>query len=803
MKAAAGGDLSAESGAVAPESPPTWQRNIEADGWFGLVLPGVLVLTFILVVFLAVMAGDRALMASARETNASTLQSVLTNTMQRFNEWAELQERNALVWAGSDLVHSSLEALSEAPVEASIAAAPAQAQLRATLGPWLTEYGYRGFSLIGENGTVLASLRNSDLGQPSPILSLVDPDRLRGGRGVLTRPQIVDVVSGQRVIGQAPLDEEVAMYTIAPIISGGVVRGYFALRIDPFGEYSSTFRVGRTGISGETFAVDRAGRLLTETRYAEEYRAVGLLAEGHPSMLHLEVRDPGSDVTDGNVPSAPYAQWPLTEAVRAVASDGRGSNLTGYRDARGVLVMGVWSWDEAREIGVISEIEVGEALAGVNRARAVLRVFAVAMALCFIAIAVLFNAYRTMSRQRARTTLEATQRFRRLLMTAAEGIYGCDGNGFVTFINPRACQMLGYSEDELVGQRMHPIIHHSRRDGSPYPEDECPILSPAGGVLDGAEEYFWTKAGECIPVEYSRSAVDAGDPGAGIVVTFRDITKRKRNELDMLRHAQELKRSNAELREFAYAASHDLQEPLRKIQAFGERLHKSYHDALDETGQHYLDRMVDAASRMRRLIDDLLSYSRVNAKTTKFQPVDLSAVLADVLSDLEPRIAAEGANVRVGILPAVEADPGQMHQLFLNLLSNSMKFHRKGVAPSILVEGNVEVGEAGAVARIAVTDNGIGFEARHAERIFGMFERLHGREEFDGTGVGLATCRKIVEHHSGELTAWGEPDAGAVFTIALPVRQTAAVQVAFDLRTGVPERRQARSSTLTNPDSAD
>ena len=113
-----------------------------------------------------------------------------------------------------------------------------------------------------------------------------------------------------------------------------------------------------------------------------------------------------------------------------------------------------------------------------------------------------------------------------------------------------------------------------------------------------------------------------------------------------------------------------------------------------------------------------------------------------------------------------------MHQLFLNLLSNSMKFHRAGVRPSILIEGSVEVGDGGAVARIAVTDNGIGFEPRHAERIFGMFERLHGREEFDGTGVGLATCRKIVEHHSGILTAWGEPDAGAVFTIILPIRQT-------------------------------
>ena len=772
MKASSGGDPFAEPDAGASGASSPWQRAIEADGWFGLVLPGVLALTFILIVFLAVMAGDRALVASARETNAATLRSVLTSTLQSFEEWAGHQERNARVWADGDLVRESLEELLRTPVESSIAAAPAQAQLRASLGPWLTEYGYRGFSLISENGTVLASLRNSDLGRPSPILNQVGNGRLRRSRSMLTPPQIVSELPPQDEAGVSGLQEEVAMYAIAPITTGGVVRGYFALRLDPLAEYSATFRVGRTGVSGETFAVDRVGRLLSETRYADDFRTAGLLAQGHSSMLHLEVRDPGANVTIGDVPSGPYAQWPLTEAVQAVTAGGRGANLTGYRDARGVLVMGAWAWDASREFGVVTEIEVAEALAGVNRARAVLRVFAVAMALCFILIAVLFNAHRTMSRQRARLTLEATQRFRRILMTAAEGIYGFDGKGVVTFINPRACQMLGYREEELIGKHLHPIIHHSRIDGSLYPEEECPIQRAMTTPADGAEDIFWTKDGECIPIEFSRSPLDIDDPSAGIVVTFRDITKRKRDELALLRHAQELKRSNAELQEFAYAASHDLQEPLRKIQAFGERLERKYHSALDETGQHYLDRMVDAASRMRQLIDDLLSYSRVNSKTTRFQPVDLAGVLADVLSDLEPRIAADGAKVRIGVLPAIEADPGQMHQLFLNLLSNSMKFHRKGVEPNIMVEGSVEVGEAGAVARISVTDNGIGFEARHADRIFGMFERLHGREEFDGTGVGLATCRKIVEHHSGELTAWGEPQAGAVFTIVLPIRQT-------------------------------
>ena len=775
MKADAEDMPSRDQAAGAPDSIPAWQRALEADGWFGLVLPGVLALTFILIVFLAVIAGDRALLASARETNAATLDAILASTMQRFEEWAEHQERNAAVWAHSELVRDALEELLETPVESSLAAAPAQAELRTTLGPWLTEYGYRGFFVLGTNGVNLASLRNSDLGRPSAILGVVDADRLREGRAILTRPQIIDLpgLAGDPEWGG--LDEEVVMYTIAPIETGGVVRGYFALRIDPLAEYSSTFRVGRTGMSGETYVVDSGGRLLSETRYASDYRTAGLLAQGHPSMLHLEIRDPGVDLTRGAAPSEPYSSWPLTTAAQAVIEGGRGANLVGYRDARGVRVMGAWAWDPVREIGAITEIDVDEALAGVNRARAVMRVFAVAMALCFILIAVLFNIHRSISRRRTRQTLEATQRFRRILMTVAEGVYGIDQDGIVTFVNPRACELVGYREEELIGQSLHKLVHHSRRDGSPYPEHECPIINGAEVSSESAEEFIWTKAGLCVPIEFSKSWIDAGNQSAGSVVTVRDITHRKRDELALLRYAQELKRSNAELQEFAYAASHDLQEPLRKIQAFGERLHRKYHEALDETGQHYLDRMVDAASRMRRLIDDLLGYSRVNSKSTTFEPVDLTRVLADVLSDLEPRIAAEGANVRIGTLPAIEADQGQMHQLFLNLLSNSLKFHRPGVQPTILVEGAIEVGAAGAVARIAVTDNGIGFEARHGERIFGMFERLHGREEFDGTGVGLATCRKIVEHHAGTLTAWAEPDSGAVFTITLPIRQTVDV----------------------------
>jgi signal transduction histidine kinase len=244
-----------------------------------------------------------------------------------------------------------------------------------------------------------------------------------------------------------------------------------------------------------------------------------------------------------------------------------------------------------------------------------------------------------------------------------------------------------------------------------------------------------------------------------------------RDELDRVR--RELERSNRELEQFAYVASHDLQEPLRKISAFGDLLASESGSALGEEARGYLDRMLSATRRMQMLINDLLSLSRVSTRAQAFVPVDLNQTLAEVLSDLESRVVAAGARVEVAPLPPVEADPIQMHQLFQNLVGNAVKFRREGVPPVVRVYvapgGNAETA-ASAVAHtaIVVEDNGIGFEAKHAERIFGIFQRLHNRTAYEGTGIGLAVCRKIVARHGGTITAAGTPGAGARFLVCLP-----------------------------------
>jgi len=266
------------------------------------------------------------------------------------------------------------------------------------------------------------------------------------------------------------------------------------------------------------------------------------------------------------------------------------------------------------------------------------------------------------------------------------------------------------------------------------------------------------------------------------MVTDLRSTMASRDELNTevlqrRRVEEELARSNRELEQFGYSASHDLQEPLRKIIAFSDRVAVRCKDQLDEKYLDYLARVQSAAMRMQALIDGLLAYSRVTTKAKPFESVDLSATIEGVLQDLELRISDTGGEVRVRDLPTLDAEPMQMRQLLQNLIGNALKFQREGVPPLIDVSGESipASGENPEMCRITVGDNGIGFEPKFADRIFQVFQRLHGRGTYEGTGIGLALCKKIVDRHGGAIVADSKPGEGTVFTVTLPKRQAAPV----------------------------
>jgi len=264
--------------------------------------------------------------------------------------------------------------------------------------------------------------------------------------------------------------------------------------------------------------------------------------------------------------------------------------------------------------------------------------------------------------------------------------------------------------------------------------------------------------------------IRSGEEIVGFTMISTDITDLKNTQLRLEQSLRKLEQSNRELESFASVASHDLQEPLRKIQSFGERLKTSAESALSPEARDYLERMLSAATRMRRLIDDLLTFSRVSSHAKPFTSVNLSQVAQEVLGDLEVTIEQAGASVTVGPLPTLKADSTQMRQLLQNLLSNALKFRQEGTAPRISVTSTVDT--AAGCCELKVEDNGIGFDEKYLDRLFTLFQRLHGQSKYEGTGIGLAICRKIVERHGGTLTARSAPGQGATFLITLPLEQT-------------------------------
>ncbi len=372
-----------------------------------------------------------------------------------------------------------------------------------------------------------------------------------------------------------------------------------------------------------------------------------------------------------------------------------------------------------------------------------------------------------------------------ILNSAGEGICGINPGGIIIYVNPTAARLMGLETKAMLGHKEVEVFGDLARD------DVATALNLAVGtpmdvVLKRAD-------GASFNAEFVRSPIHENGELVGRVVLFKDITERKRSAEALEIKAAELSRSNAELEQFAFVASHDLQEPLRKIRAFGDRLKTKCEAALPEEGADYLGRMQNAAARMQTLINDLLTFSRVISRTEPFALVDLAQITQEVLSDLEVRIEKTGAEVVVGELPKLEADALQLRQLLQNLIGNALKFQPPNAKPKVEIGGRMITGREGNVTgfpetdprvsgmaadeqsffQLVIKDNGIGFDEKYLDRIFAVFQRLHGRQEYEGTGIGLAVCRRIVDRHKGVISAKSRPGEGATFIVTLPMRHAA------------------------------
>ncbi|MFQ5889839.1 MAG: ATP-binding protein [Gemmatimonadota bacterium] len=359
---------------------------------------------------------------------------------------------------------------------------------------------------------------------------------------------------------------------------------------------------------------------------------------------------------------------------------------------------------------------------------------------------------------------QAEERFRSIVEFAPDAIVIVDEEGRVVLANRQTETLFGYTRKELLGQAVEILLPERFRHGHLQHRTAYFSRPCLRGMGVGLELYGLRKDESEFPVEISLSPLPE-EEGLLVSSSIRDITERKRTEARMARYAEELEHSNADLQQFAYVASHDLREPLRMVASYTKLLAERYRGKLDSDADKFIAYAVDGATHMQQLIDDLLAYSRVQSRGKEFEPVDLEVVLDQALTNLEITIKENDVAVTRDPLPTVMADATQMVQLFQNLIGNAIKFSSgDGTQPEVHVRAERRDGEH----LLAVADNGIGVEPEYADRIFAIFQRLHGRGEYTGTGIGLSICKRIVERHGGRIWVESVPGKGSTFYFTIP-----------------------------------
>jgi PAS domain S-box-containing protein len=351
-------------------------------------------------------------------------------------------------------------------------------------------------------------------------------------------------------------------------------------------------------------------------------------------------------------------------------------------------------------------------------------------------------------------------RYRGLLEAAPDAMVLVNGGGEIVLLNLQAEKQLGYRRDELVGQQIKNIIPEARAERIVENTLHPPESSLAQKV--GVELSARRKDGSEFPIEIMLSPLESAE-GVLVTMAIRDITTRRKAEAHLLLTVKELNRSNEELGQFAYLASHDLQEPLRMVASYTQLLSKRYKGKLDSDADEFISFAVDGANRMQRLIQDLLTYSRIGTKGRDFVPTSSETAMQTASANLRGAIEESKALVTHDPLPMVLADEGQLVQLFQNLIGNAIKYQGPGI-PTVHISA---AANGGGNWLFSVKDNGLGIERKYFDKIFGMFQRLHRREEFAGTGIGLAICKKIVERHGGSISVESELGDGSTFRFAL------------------------------------
>jgi PAS domain S-box-containing protein len=745
--------------------------------------------------------------AKVRRDAGSMLENLLITAADRLDLWVVQQSGVLQLIARDPALIGQTRALLEVPANpAALLASSELADVRRTLEKSKGDLGL-GFFVIDKNGVSIASARDTNIGTRN-LIAEQRPARLQrvfAGEAVFVPPVFSDVDLSDASVGRAT-----SLFIAAPIRSeDGEVIAALTMRLDPSKGFSRALQIARFGESGESYAFDRTGRMMSSSRFENDLSDIGLLADGESSILNIQIRAPGGDMTQGYRPDIPRAEQPLTVMAAAaiadipLAGDQRSPlrlNVEGYPDYRGVGVFGAWFWNGEIGLGLASEVDTAEALSTLTIVRLIS--FGVLGITLFLALGGVMFVLLTSERSnrallRARDELEervaertldlerASKQTQLILENATNGILTIDDNQIIVGFNPVAERMWGYTAEEVLGKPLTMLLPEYAREG--HLEDVHSFRnSRASSRLmqaRGATIFGLTKQGTAFPAEVgiSKSQVDGETFYSAFVV---DITERQKKEAEILEAKQLADAANQAKSAFLANMSHELRTPMNAILGYSEMLLEEAEDEGLEEFDKDLRKIRDAGTHLLALINDVLDISKIEAGKVEIfaEHFHVSDLITQVLATARP-IAEKNnnsLNIEIAEVPdEIYQDATKVKQALLNLLSNAAKFTSNG---EIQLSAQLERGEHKSWLNLAVSDSGIGIPEDKLERVFEEFGQADESttRNFGGTGLGLTISRRFCQLLGGDLTATSEPGVGSTFTIRIPTHYQSAMAPEID-----------------------
>ncbi len=729
--------------------------------------------------------------------------------------WAQDKKRDSQVLAAQPSIREKILSILERSQKEKLSLTWFQNSqdiqwLRKYLGAACQKYNFIGFVLFDPTGLQVGSLMEGPL----------RGRELAGLSSFFYRSMQGDTVVSLPFSSQVALvDEKGLKWKHVPIMmastpifnDAGEVAGVIAFQLRPEGEFTKVLNISQMGNTGETFAFDSDARMLSLSKFFRDLPRAGLIPNGPKSLaiLNLQLRNPGGNLMQGYYSSLDRSQQPLTHSVTQAIQGIAGKNVEGYNDYRGVNVVGAWTWLEKYNMGISTKMDTAEALRPLTTMR---RTFVlqfcllVSVALLGLSLKARQNAVEEQKNQAEELVLSGEVRMQAIMDNVNEGIMTVDEQGNIESFNKGAEIMFGISAEEILGQKASQLIPLS------YYQEYASSISVYQHT--GKSEIFGTsleiiglrRDNTTFPLELTVNDMEInGRPMfTGIL---RDITQRKKAEEalvkaygdlqgrsdDLTEANEKLSRSNQELDDFAYIASHDLKEPLRGIHNYSTFLIEDYSDKIDEEGVSKLNTLVRLTQRMETLINSLLYFSRVGRVDLAIQETDLNDGIHGVLDSLCVTLEEKDIDVRIPrTLPTIVCDQTRVIEVFRNLITNAMKYNDKNkkwieigylqneetkMAPQAPDEmanttkyltGDNENSLATPKLIFYVRDNGIGIKEKHMDSVFRIFKRLHGHDKFGGgTGAGLTIVKKIVERHEGRIWVDSTFGEGTTFYFTL------------------------------------